>query len=393
MRNGSRPGRAQIEPAALDLIQRHGAQIMRTARRYSACAEDAEDAYQRGLEILLTKAPSTRESDLLPWLKTVVKHEAFALRRQRDRTPLSDDGELDSPGSVPGTDEQAERYERLRLGAEALGRLKPQEIRCLLLRAEGLSYKEICEATGWTYTKVNRCLTEGRASFLQRIAGIEAGEECERLAPQLSRLADGEATAEDMVALRPHLKSCLSCRGRLREQRSVPASVAALIPPAAFGGGSGPLGALAGWLHERVLSIALKLQAGVHQAAELGSAQKVAAVAASAAIAGGGAVAVESAGERPPAPRPVAERPAHRAEQAIAERPAPEPAADTSQELPAPRVAEPEQKPRPEPSPAEPEPEPIQEEFAPSPAERAPRPGRQPAQLPSTDTAPSEFGP
>ena len=58
---------------------------MATARRYSQTPEDAEDAYQRGLEILLTKAPSTHPDDLVPWLKTVVKHEAFSLRRQRER--------------------------------------------------------------------------------------------------------------------------------------------------------------------------------------------------------------------------------------------------------------------------------------------------------------------
>ena len=33
---------------------------------------DAEDAYQRGLEILLTKAPAIPDRELLPWLKTVV---------------------------------------------------------------------------------------------------------------------------------------------------------------------------------------------------------------------------------------------------------------------------------------------------------------------------------
>src|ERR671930_1068092 len=97
-----RPTRAEIEPAALELLERHGAQIMGTARRYSLTAEDAEDAYQRGLEILLVKAPSTREDDLVPWLKTVVKHEAFALRRQRDRhSPVTDDGLLrDRPSPV-----------------------------------------------------------------------------------------------------------------------------------------------------------------------------------------------------------------------------------------------------------------------------------------------------
>src|SRR5215210_6265556 len=90
-----RPPRGEVEPVALELIARYGAEIMATARRYAETREDAEDAYQRGLEILLTKAPSTSEDDLLPWLKTVVKHEAFSLRRQRERhSPVTDDGEL-----------------------------------------------------------------------------------------------------------------------------------------------------------------------------------------------------------------------------------------------------------------------------------------------------------
>src|SRR4051812_11612627 len=38
--------------------------LRRHARRYSLCAADAEDACQRGLEILLTKAPSASRSEL-----------------------------------------------------------------------------------------------------------------------------------------------------------------------------------------------------------------------------------------------------------------------------------------------------------------------------------------
>src|SRR3954451_7774640 len=68
----ARPSRAQIEPAALELLSRHSAGLLATARRYSSTPEDAEDAYQRGLEILLTKAPTTSEDELVPWLKTVV---------------------------------------------------------------------------------------------------------------------------------------------------------------------------------------------------------------------------------------------------------------------------------------------------------------------------------
>src|SRR5918996_2268659 len=76
----TRPARAEIDQAARHLIARRGGEIVAAARRYAATPEDAEDAYQRSLEILLRKAPTVDEDQLLPWLKTVVKHEAYALR-------------------------------------------------------------------------------------------------------------------------------------------------------------------------------------------------------------------------------------------------------------------------------------------------------------------------
>jgi RNA polymerase sigma factor (sigma-70 family) len=302
-----RPGRREVDPVAQRLMQRHGAQILATARRYSATREDAEDAYQRGLEILLTKAPVTDESELVPWLRTVVKHEAFAIRRQRERaTPTTDDGELgERPGPEGATHEQAERYERLRLGAEALRRLKPQEVRCLQLRAQGYSYQEICELTGWTYTKVNRCLTEGRRSLLARVAGIESGGECLRLEPMLSALADGEASAADVRALRLHMRSCLACRARLRELRSLPARVAVMAPPAvavAYGGG---LRSLVESLVGAAQQKAAVLGERVHATAEVATGQKVAAVAASAAAIAGGGAAVETHRSHLPGPARV----------------------------------------------------------------------------------------
>lgn len=287
-----RPSRAQIEPAALALLARHSAQILATARRYSATPEDAEDAYQRGVEILLTKAPTTRESELLPWLKTVVRHEAFAVRRANGRTvPVAQPAD----GATEWSHEQAEYHERLRAGAEAMAGLKPQEIRCLLLRAEGLSYNEICAATGWTYTKVNRCLTEGRRAFARRLERIESGAECERLAPLLSRLADGEADAADMTRLRPHLRNCLACRATLKTYRATPARAAALVPPVlaavSLPGGGGILARLGDLFG-------------------LASANKAVAVAASAvAVAGGGAATYRSVDPGPPSAGPAAAEP------------------------------------------------------------------------------------
>jgi RNA polymerase sigma factor (sigma-70 family) len=305
----SRPSRAEIEPAALDLIQTHGAQIMGTARRYAATPEDAEDTYQRGLEILLTKAPTTSADDLVPWLKTVVKHEAFALRKQRERHGVP--AEYDDSRPAHGdTHEHVERLDQLQRGAEAMQRLKPQEIRCLLLLAEGHTYAEICNITGFTYTKVNRCLAEGRKSFMQRVDGIESGAECARLAPLVSAAADGEASADDMLAVRRHMRGCLACRASLREARSVPARVAALAPAGIVfvphgGGAAPPLHCAWSWLHERFAAAALRGQ----DVMEMAAAHKTVAVMASAAaLAGGGAATVHSmaGGHHPHAARSAA---------------------------------------------------------------------------------------
>jgi RNA polymerase sigma factor (sigma-70 family) len=375
---GIRPARGEIDQTALSLLARHGAQILATARRYAATPEDAEDAYQRGLEILLTKAPTTSEEELVPWLKTVVKHETYALRRQRDRhSPVTDDGELgDRPTPPAITHDQAERYERLRQGAEALRQLKPQEIRALLLKAEGYSYREICEITGWTYTKVNRCLTEGRQALAVKLAGIKGGAECERFVPLLSALADGEATAEELALLRPHMKTCLTCRARLKEFRAAPARVAAVAPAALLaaddggGGARGFLESVAGAVQQKAEAVSGAAQhkaaafgERLHAASELATGQKLAAVAASAAALAGGGAAVEQVANQPDPPRPPAvERPETKpVKEEIAIDPAPAP---VESEPPTQPAAEP----APEPAPA-PAPEP-----APTPAPPPPPP-------------------
>ncbi|MBV9212367.1 MAG: sigma-70 family RNA polymerase sigma factor, partial [Actinobacteria bacterium] len=304
-----RPTRGQIEPAAVALLERHGAQLMSTARRYAATPEDAEDAYQRGVEILLTKAPTTDPAELLPWLKTVVKHEAFAVRRQSERHGVPSELAEIEPlvGRDPGPADLAERRDRLRLGAEAMSRLKPQEVRALMLRAEGLSYQEICEATGWTYTKVNRCLSEGRRSFVERVAGIETGLECARVGPLLSALADGEATAADVARLRPHLRGCLACRARLREYRDAPSQVAALAPLGLVASLwellRGSAHGASSWLQSRGIEVASRWE-GVGEAL---ATHKAAAVAASTlALAGGGAATVATLPRDPAHPRRAA---------------------------------------------------------------------------------------
>jgi len=225
--------------AALRLIDSHDAVFRRTARRYSICAEDAEDAYQRALEILLTKAPPIDGEALVRWMQVVTKREALAVRRQRERLlsgprPPGGDQDRDPLDSIasesPQPTDRAESRERVARSGEALRALKPQEVRALTLKAQGYSYREIGEITGWSYTKINRCMAEGRKRFLAVFAEIEQGKRCDQLASALSLVADGESGGREEDQVRSHLRSCASCRAKLRAFRAIPERVFDLAP-------------------------------------------------------------------------------------------------------------------------------------------------------------------
>jgi len=300
--------RPAVAPTGRELVTRtiteHAASLLATARRHSLCADDAQDAYQRALEIFLRRADDVCAERAAGWLRTVVRHEALAVRRSRLRLvgPEANDMDTEEARDLTPGDERAISFERLERSAEVLAGLKPHEVRALVLKAHGYSYAEISEMTGWTHTKVNRCLTEGRRAFRARLADIEQGRECRRWEPVLSALADGEVAPGDLAAVRPHLRQCAACRATLREHRLAGRGIAVVLPlaavaapPAAIEQAPGLLvrayEAVAGGMHERGAACAQKLTAAV----EAATAGKVAAVAASAtALAGSGVAAVQA---------------------------------------------------------------------------------------------------
>lgn len=303
-------GRMHDDPHDLVVrtIREHASALLRTARRHSLCADDAHDAYQRALEIFLRRASTLEPDTAVRWLHVVVKNEAKAVRRSRQQLVGPEEPNLDArvADALPDADERVLRFDRLSRSAEALARLKPQEVRALWLKAQGHSYAEIAESEGWTYTKVNRCITEGRRAFLDRYAGIESGAECERWSPVVSAMVDGEATAEQLAAARPHLRRCAACRSTVRELHAAGPRLAGVLPvglvavgagaDASVATGGGPLEAIvraaegaAGFVQERAAAVALKVQL----ATEAATATKVAAVAASTVAIAGGGMAVQ----------------------------------------------------------------------------------------------------
>ncbi len=307
----------QVNAMVVEMVRLHSEGLLRLARRHSICADDAHDAYQRGFEIFLRHAPRLDPERAPSWLRTVVKHEAMAVRRarQRDLGPAGLDADAIEARNSPSPDERVASAEHVDRSAEALGRCKPQEVHALWLRAQGNSYEEIQTLTGWSRTKVNRCLYEGRQAFLARYARIESGAECGRWAPLLSALVDGEATNEELLELRPHLRNCSSCKSTVRELHRTRDSLAVVFPAASLAiaaGSADPAGqvfvrvyeSVSNWLAERAASSVMRAQILVEGVA--GSAAKATAVAATAAtVAGGGAVAIDQV-SRPAAAREAA---------------------------------------------------------------------------------------
>jgi RNA polymerase sigma factor (sigma-70 family) len=299
---GGRDDRERGEALVLELLGSHADSLLRVARRYSICADDAHDAYQRALEILMRHAARLDPERAAGWLHTVVKHEALALNRSRRRMVGVAEVDLDALESrtSDSPEERVLAADRVARSAEALHGLKSQEVRALWLKALGHSYEQICEVTGWTYTKVNRCLAEGRKSFLERYAGIESGQECERLAPLLSAFVDGEADASQTIALRAHLRQCLACRATMRGLHDASRPLTVVFPVTGVVVASGGVEQAHGLfvrvyetltmhVHERAANSFVRAQAIVDTV----TAGKMAAAAASAAALAGGGVAVE----------------------------------------------------------------------------------------------------
>jgi hypothetical protein len=123
----------------------------------------------------------------MAWMKVVVKHEALAVRRGRAAVSC-EEVDLDAmPAEAQrSVEERFESNERVERSAEIMRRLKRDEARALMLKAEGLSYNEISERLGWTYTNVSRLKVAGEqrgsASALLCAEAHAHGRNCDTVA-------------------------------------------------------------------------------------------------------------------------------------------------------------------------------------------------------------------
>ncbi len=165
---------ARVQSLASELFGNRHAQLQRIARSNAANRSDAEEALQEAFVLFIEHFDPDSPAPPAAWLTLTLKRLCWTKTQRDRREHLADDLWLtdergDSswlehvlPARIPDT---ADRIEERHEARVAMASLKPDQRKAIVLFALGHSYQEICELTGWTYTKLNRCLSEGRSAL------------------------------------------------------------------------------------------------------------------------------------------------------------------------------------------------------------------------------------
>jgi RNA polymerase sigma factor (sigma-70 family) len=173
----SGPSSSENRSQILDSLLATSAEVLRVqAARHAPSPADAEDVLQEACVQFLRYYDGLSGLHALRWMMLCVKHRAWEIAASRRSSEalgelnctdaFDPDGQIvHAPCERPGPAARTERSEEVTEFFAALDRLKPDERTALLLLGLGYSYREIMRRRGWTYTKLNRCLAEGRTAL------------------------------------------------------------------------------------------------------------------------------------------------------------------------------------------------------------------------------------
>ena len=112
--------------------------------------------------------------DPAPWIYRVATNAGLdALRSNQRRRRREDEAGVETLRVAPAETalDDVLRRERCARVREVLGDLKPRDAQLLLLRAEGLAYRELAEAVGVQPGSVGTLLARAEAEFERRFRG------------------------------------------------------------------------------------------------------------------------------------------------------------------------------------------------------------------------------
>ncbi len=165
--------RQPAEPGAVwrlaeSLYRERREYLLAIARRNCGRDADAEEALHDAFAAFIEHYDPGDGAPALAWLTLTLKRRCWRIRQEAwDAAPPQparngEDviAEKTAERSQSGPEERVVDLEEARRRLRAL---KANQRAAIGLQAAGLTYREIGERRGWTYTKVNRSITEGRA--------------------------------------------------------------------------------------------------------------------------------------------------------------------------------------------------------------------------------------
>ena len=136
----------------------------RGLRAIAGCAEEiAADAFCK-----LSARDAGEDEGLTPWVYRVATNAGLdalrmnARRRQREQAAHAESLRLAPSGCALEAMMREERRARVQ---EILGDMKPRDAQILLLRAEGLAYRELAETVGVQASSIGTLLARAEAEF------------------------------------------------------------------------------------------------------------------------------------------------------------------------------------------------------------------------------------
>ncbi len=157
--------RTHTEALAEQLYADHRRRLLTIARRNSDDPDEAEEALHDAFILFIEHFDPDAGTPPLAWLTLTLKRRCWALYRRRRWLARLPHSTAPASAAARSPEEAIEIGDELERWNGRLARLKPAERRVLLLIALGYRYSEICAITNWSYTKVNRCATEGRSTL------------------------------------------------------------------------------------------------------------------------------------------------------------------------------------------------------------------------------------
>jgi RNA polymerase sigma-70 factor, ECF subfamily len=160
--------RAAIEREVLALFDRCAPSLQRYVSSFGLTAEETEDVIQ---DVFLSLFHHLRlgrsRSHLKGWLFQVAHNRALKLRSriQRHRAlACCDDAAIAAYADpAPGPESRLAEHQRRRRLLSVVNALPERDRRCLILRAEGLGYRDIAKALGLSLGGVAKIVTRAIA--------------------------------------------------------------------------------------------------------------------------------------------------------------------------------------------------------------------------------------